>query len=211
MIISLNDKQPEPGPAMDPLLQSLTDAYHDYFSVEHEITVNCKPLAGTLPSEQDFIASIPEPFLLAGEMGSLNMSALRSLNRIGELADELANYLQQQARKIDLLLHYVLRQQDSSEHRQLTLSYGGAGLCWQSQHPLDLLSLVELKVFLADNEGAIYCLAQVISSEQIGDGWQIKVVFRRIRDQDRELIVRSSLHQQSRQLKHKAAQRQLPE
>ncbi|MBV2128432.1 PilZ domain-containing protein [Arsukibacterium indicum] len=196
---------------MDPILQSLTDAYHDYFSVEHDIVVNCKVLNDPLPSEQTFISSIPEPFLLAGEMGSLNMSALRSLNRIGELADELANYLQQQARKIDLLLHYVLRQQDNAEHRQVTLSYGGAGLCLQSEQHIPPLSVVELKVFLAENEGAIYCLGQVISAEQAGTGWQIKVVFRRIRDQDRELIVRASLHQQSRQLKQKAAQRQLPE
>jgi len=196
---------------MDPILQSLTDAYNDYFSVEHDITVNCKIYNGALPSEQEFTASIPEPFLLAGEMGGLNMSALRSLNRIGELADELANYLQQQARKIDLLLHYVLRQQDSEEHRQFTLSYGGAGLCLRSQQAIAALTLVELKVFLAENEGAVYCLGQVISSEQAHDGWQIKVVFRRIRDQDRELIVRASLHQQSRQLKQKAAQRQLPE
>ncbi|KKO44276.1 hypothetical protein WG68_16705 [Arsukibacterium ikkense] len=196
---------------MDPILQSLTDAYHDYFSVEHEITVNCQPLPGLLPAEAEFIASIPEPFLVAGEMGALNMSALRSLNRIGELAEELANYLQQQARKIDLLLHYVLRQQDSAEHRQRTLSYGGAGLCLQSPQPFEVLALVELKVFLAENEGAVYCLGQVISAEQTADNWQIKVVFRRIRDQDRELIVRASLHQQSRQLKQKAAQRQLPE
>lgn len=196
---------------MDPILQSLTDAYHDYFSVEHEIIVNCKSYSGTLPSEQAFIASIPEPFLLAGEMGTLNMSALRSLNRIGELADELANYLQQQGRKIDLLLHYVLRQQDSAEHRQVTLSYGGAGLCLLSEQQIAVLSLVELKVFLAENEGAIYCLGQIISAEQVDAGWQIKVVFRRIRDQDRELIVRASLHQQSRQLKQKATQRQLPE
>lgn len=196
---------------MDPILQSLTDAYNDYFSVEHDITVNCKVYSNALPSEQEFIASIPEPFLLAGEMGSLNMSALRSLNRIGELADELANYLQQQARKIDLLLHYVLQQQDSAEHRQFTLSYGGAGLCLHSQQAIPSLSLVELKLFLAENEGAIYCLGQVISAEQTDAGWQIKVVFRRIRDQDRELIVRASLHQQSRQLKQKAAQRQLPE
>jgi hypothetical protein len=196
---------------MDPLLKSLTDAYNDYFSVVHDITVNYKVLDSCLPSEHDFIASIPEPFLLAGEMGNLNMSALRALNRIGELADELANYLQQQARKIDLLLHYVLRQQDNAEHRQYTLSYGGAGLCLQSPQPLPLLAIVELKVFLAENEGAVYCLGQVISAEQQDEGWQIKVVFRRIRDQDRELIVRASLHQQSRQLKQKAAQRQLPD
>ena len=32
---------------MDPILQSLTDAYNDYFSVEHDITVNCKVMSGS--------------------------------------------------------------------------------------------------------------------------------------------------------------------
>ncbi|MDP5144464.1 PilZ domain-containing protein [Rheinheimera baltica] len=189
-------------------IEQLADAYEDYFSVEHGISINAKPIAGALPTAAELVAAIPPPFLLASDVNSLNGSALRSLNRLGELADELANYLQQQARKIDLLLHYVLKQQDNPSERFTTQSYSGSGCCYLADAPLAPLQTLELKLFLANNDGAVFCYGQVVSCESVAEKWQIKVVLSRIRDEDRELIVRASLHQQSRLLKQKAEQRQ---
>lgn len=189
-------------------LQQLADSYQDYFSVEHGINVNVRPINGAVPTTTELAAAIPPPFLLASDVNSLNSSALRSLNRLGELAEELANYLQQQARKVDLLLHYVLKQQDDVTARYVTQSYSGSGCCYLADTPLAPLQVVELKLFLDNNDGAVFCYGQVLSCEQQADKWQIKVVFASIRDEDRELIVRASLHQQSKLLKQKAEQRQ---
>lgn len=189
-------------------LQQLAEAYQDYFSVEHGISLNVRAIEGPLPSLNTLAAAIPAPFLMASDVNSLNSSALRSLNRLGELAEELANYLQQQARKIDLLLHYVLRQQDDERTRYLTQSYSGSGCCYLADNALSPLQVVEVKLFLDNNDGAVFCYGQVLSCEQVAEKWQIKVVFSCIREEDRELIVRASLHQQSKLLKQKAEQRQ---
>ena len=189
-------------------LQQLLAAYQDYFSVEHSISLNVKVVDGPLPTEAELAGAIPPAFLLASDVNSLNSSALRSLNRLGELAEELANYLQQQARKVDLLLHYVLQQQDDPAKRFVTQSYSGSGCCYLSDTPLSPLQVVEIKLFLANNDGAVFCYGQVVSCEQLAQKWQIKLVFSCIREEDRELIVRASLHQQSRLLKQKAEQRQ---
>lgn len=190
-------------------LQQLDDAYQDYFSIEHAISLNARPLDIALPDAEALQNAIPAPFLMASEASSLNNSALRALNRLGELAEELALYLQQQARKIDLLLHYVLQQQDNNSQRYYTLSYGGSGCCFLADTAMAPLQVLELKIFLDNNDGAVFCYGQVLSCQPAADGqWQIKVVFNRIRDEDRELIVRASLHQQSRLLKQKAEQRQ---
>lgn len=188
-------------------LDQLNEAFVQFFKVEHAIAINVLPLAGPLPDETQFLAAIPEPFLLAGDMGQLNLNSLRSLQRLGELAEELANYLQQQARKLDLLMHYVIRQQDLPEHRYITQSYGGAGLTFLAKSQLLPLTVTELKLFLADNAGAVFCYGQVLSSEPVGDNFLTKIVFMQIRDEDRELLVRASLQQQARQLKQKAAER----
>ncbi len=188
-------------------LDRLSEDFQQYFKVDHTIAINIAPYAGALPDDAGFLASIPEPFLLAGNIGQLNISSLRSLQRLGELAEELANYLQQQAKKLDLLLHYVLQQQDVASQRYQTQSYGGAGLTYIAPQALDALQVVEVKLFLAENAGAVYCLGQVLSAEACADGYLIKVVFQRIRDEDRELLVRASLQQQARQLKLKAEQR----
>lgn len=192
----------------DLTLKQLADTYQDYFSVEHGININVKAINGPLPSIAALEAAIPPPFLLASNVNSLSGSALRSLNRLGEMAEELANYLQQQARKIDLLLHYVLQQQDDANERFITQSFGASGCSYLASAPLAPLTVLELKLFLDNNDGAVFCYAQVLSCEQQAEKWQIKVVFTRIRDEDRELIVRASLHQQSKLLKQKAEQRQ---
>ena len=189
-------------------LQQLAETYQDYFSVAHGINLNVRPLDRPLPSTDELAAAIPAPFLMASDVNSLNSSALRSLNRLGELAEELANYLQQQARKIDLLLHYVLRQQDDESTRYTTQSYSGSGCCYLADSALSLLQVVEVKLFLDNNDGAVFCYGQILSCEQVAEKWQIKVVFSCIREEDRELIVRASLHQQSKLLKQKAEQRQ---
>ncbi|MGI5309721.1 PilZ domain-containing protein [Rheinheimera sp. WS51] len=189
-------------------LTELETRYHDYFSVEHCININIKPLPGTLPDLAQLDEHIPEAFLLSSQSSELNMSALRSLNRLGELAEELANYLKQQAKKMDLLLQYVLRQQDIAEQRFYSLSYGGSGCSYQADAPLQPLQPVEIRLFLPNNEGAIFCFGQVVSCQKQANNWQINVVFTRIREQDRELIVRASLHQQSKLLKQQAQQRQ---
>lgn len=188
-------------------LDHLATDFQQYFKVEHQIAINIVPKDTALPSEDAFLALIPEPFLLAGNLGQLNLNSLRSLQRVGELAEELANYLQQQARKLDLLLHYVLQQQNDAVHRFYTQSYGGAGLTFLAQTSWPLLQVVEIKLFLAENAGAIFCYGQVLACEQHAEGYQVKVVFNRIRDEDRELLVRASLQQQARQLKSRNEQR----
>ncbi|GHG66980.1 hypothetical protein GCM10010919_15310 [Alishewanella longhuensis] len=188
-------------------LDQLTTDFQQYFKVEHAIVINIVPKDGPLPDEATFLAAIPEPFLLAGNIGQLNLNALRSLQRLGELAEELANYLQQQAKKLDLLLHYVLQQQDTVAHRFFTKSYGGAGLSFASESPFTPLQVVEVKLFLAENAGAVYCYGQILSCEPADNGYLVNVVFQQIREEDRELLVRASLQQQARQLKLKAEQR----
>lgn len=188
-------------------LDQLTADFQQYFKVEHAIVINVQPKDGEIPDEATFLAGIPEPFLLAGNIGQLNLSALRSLQRLGELAEELANYLQQQAKKLDLLLHYVLQQQDMANHRFVTTSYGGAGLSFVAKMPFEVLQVVEVKLFLAENAGAVYCYGRVLSCDLAADGYVVKVVFQQIREEDRELLVRASLQQQARQLKLKAEQR----
>ena len=189
-------------------IQQLADAYQDYFSVEHSISINVRPIDGPLPDMPALLSAIPAPFLLAADVNGLNSAALRSLNRLGELADELANYLQQQAKKIDMLLHYVLRQQDEAAGRYTTVSFGGSGCSYIASTALSPLQVVEIKLFLDNNDGAVFCYGQVLSCQQHNNGFLLQVVFSSIREEDRELLVRASLHQQSRLLKQKAEQRQ---
>ncbi|WP_306523240.1 PilZ domain-containing protein [Rheinheimera sp.] len=208
-------------------LELLRVQYHDYFSIEQSVVANIKPLPQVLPDEDSFLTMIPEPFLMASEQAVLDRSALKSLAKLGDLAEELAVYLRAQAKKLDMMMRYLLIQQDDPTYRQHTHSFGGSALNFISNTDLTAGQTLEVKLFLNGSDGAVYFLATVLESTLIpadlntytgsdtalvnNSQFMIKAVVSRIRDEDRETLVRASLHEQSRQLKRKAQQRQLRE
>jgi hypothetical protein len=190
--------------------------FADYFQIEHQTTVNLVPFPAPLPDQDGFLRLIPDAFKMTSELSLLNNSSIRTFNAVKDLSVDLAHYLQQQARKLDALTHYVLRSQDDPACRFFTFSYGGSGVQVWMDNPVALDQLYEVKLFLDNNDGALFCLGQVLEvTEQASTepeqktGYLVKILFRRIRDEDRDMVVRASLHEQSRQLKRKAEQRQL--
>jgi hypothetical protein len=200
-------------------LDQLREHYHDYFAVEQSVLANIKPLSQPLPTDKEFLHMIPEPFLMASEQANLDRSALRSLSQLGEMAEELTFYLRAQAKKLDMLMRYLLIQQDDPSFRRHTYSFGGSALNFISKTPFVTGQTLEVKLFLNGTDGAVYYLATVLDSlehmtppaetdENKDPSYRVQCVVSRIRDEDREVLVRASLHEQSRQLKAKAKLRQ---
>lgn len=204
-------------------LEQLRVQYHDYFSVEQSVLANIRPLPQSLPGEQEFLQMIPEPFLMASEQAVLDRSALKALSKLGELAEELAAYLRTQAKKLDMMMRYVLMQQDDANYRQHTHSFGGSALNFLTTAPLPEGQTLEVKLFLTGADGAVYFLATVLDNEPYqaaatdiaaqplaagAPTYLVRAAVSRIRDEDREVLVRASLHEQSRQLKRKALERE---
>ncbi|WP_333796532.1 PilZ domain-containing protein [Rheinheimera sp.] len=204
-------------------LEQLRVQYHDYFSIEQSVQANIRPLPQPLPDEDDFLLMIPEPFLMASEQAVLDRSALKALSKLGELAEELAAYLKTQAKKLDMMMRYVLMQQDDVNYRQHTHSFGGSALNFLTTAPLPEGQTLEIKLFLNGADGAVYFLATVLDNEPyqaattdtaaqpLAAGvptYLVRAAVSRIRDEDREVLVRASLHEQSRQLKRKALERE---
>ncbi|MCA1929726.1 PilZ domain-containing protein [Rheinheimera sp.] len=198
------------------LAAELADEFADYFQIEHQTTVNLVPFLDPLPDQDGFLRLIPDAFKMTSELSQLNNSSIRTFNAIKDLSSDLALYLQQQARKLDALTHYVLRSQDDPKQRFHTFSYGGSGVQVWMEQQVEAGQLYEVKLFLDNNDGALFCLGQVLevieqqsSEAEPKPNYLVKILFRRIRDEDRDMVVRASLHEQSRQLKRKAEQRQL--
>ena len=67
--------------------------------------------------------------------------------------------------------------------------------------------MLEMKIFLLQENCAVFCYGEVIAIEQLDNTYHHKVIFHHIRDEDRETLVRTSLHEQSKQLQVLAQQR----
>ena len=182
--------------------------FNEYFLVEQQINVNMIPLELTeLPNQEQFERDIPYSFKLASEVTNLEASSLRPLRHMGSMGDELVNFLKAQSRKIDLIMSYILTMEDEDHHRMVTESFGGGGLVLTGSEAYEPGQFAELKIFLTDEASAIYCFGEVIDCQPTDDGYAIRLYYARIREDDREIIVRASLHQQSKQLKRLAEQK----
>jgi hypothetical protein len=187
---------------MNPLsIEQKLAQYHEFFAIEHQFSVNIMLIDITEAISFDqFTASIPMPFKLATDMSTIDQSALRSLQNLGNSASQLVNFLNQQSQKIDLLIGYILSQQDEVQQRYQGLEFGGGGIKFITKNEFNVGQLLEVKIFLLENNCAIYCYGEVIEVESINQQFTHKVTFHFIREEDREVLVRTSLLEQSKQL-----------
>ena len=182
--------------------------YHEFFAIEHDFTINILPLAEHKSiSFSQFIADMPTPFKMASDMSSIDQAALRPLQALSGVASQLVEFLNYQSTKIDLLIGYILSQQDDEKHRYQGIKFGGGGLLFTAEQPFALTQLLEMKIFLLTENCGVYCYGEVIEVEQQLDNFLHKVIFHFIREEDREVLVRTSLHEQSKQLQALAQQR----
>jgi hypothetical protein len=184
--------------------------FDEFFSITYPFNINaCVLDIDTPPSYHEFMELMPMPFKMASEMISLDQAALRPLQTLGSVAGQLVDYLHHQAQKIDLLVSYILKQQDTEQHRYQGTSFGGGGIIFTSEDCFCVGQFIELKVFLLDDNCAIYCCGEIIAKtiDEANQQTSYKVIYQHIREEDRENLVRCSLHQQSKQLQLLAQQR----
>ena len=180
---------------------------NEYFLVQHALSINLISVdENDLPLNQlAFEEEIPGPFKMASDLAKADASILAPLKLNNDNTQALWNYLQAQNQKINTLLSYVLTQQDDQKSRHQTIQFSAGNLIIKSDNTLKVNDKVRLKIFLPDESSAIYCYANV--SETNGSESTLTYTF--IREQDRELLIRASLHVQSQQLKNRAKQREL--
>ncbi|MCC5856241.1 MAG: PilZ domain-containing protein [Idiomarina sp.] len=189
---------------------SALERYQEYYAIQEPVPLSVIPMPAdfTLPEWDDFEQEIPEVFRLANDIRTVDLNTSRALRGLGDFAEILNDILHQQNTKLNLLLGYILSREDDAEHRYTTLEYGGGGVRFiDEDSALELGTNVQVKLFLRDIAAAVYAYADVAAIETTDEGTLITAAFTRIRDDDREIIVRASLHAQSRLLKKRAEER----
>ncbi|APE05480.1 PilZ domain-containing protein [Alteromonas sp. RW2A1] len=183
--------------------------FEEYFSIASNINVNIRPLAEgeSVPAEDAIEDAMPYAFRIASEMATIEAQAIRPLRNLGDHAESLADFLNHQSRKIDLMMSFVLHQQDDPQQRNRSVKFGGGGVVVESDTSLEVGALAELKLFLDAEAAAIFCYGEVITCEPVEDSYHIAFIFSAIREQDQELLVRASLHIQTQQLRKRAKEK----
>lgn len=176
-----------------------------YFSVNYQANINIKllPPGHAAPSDAEFQQQIPQPFLISAEVSHIDAASLRSLRKIADASDELADYLANQSRKIDVILSYVLQLQDDPTERYQTETISASGLTYVSDAPVELGQVARVKLFLPAEAVAIFAYAEVSEITAHEHGHCIKLSYCQLREDDQEHLIRATLHIQTKQLQQR--------
>jgi hypothetical protein len=181
--------------------KSKLEQFNEFFSIEHYFTINITPIEdASQHSFEQFIDNMPLPFKIATDIITIDQSALRPIQGLSGVAGQLVEFLNLQNQKIELLVGYILSQQDDEDCRFKGTKFGGGGIIFETDTSFENGQMLEMKIFLLHENCAIFCHGEVIEVTEKTDIYTHKVIFHHIRDEDREVLVRTSLHQQSKQL-----------
>lgn len=182
-----------------PTLEQKTAQLNDFYMLPYAIKVNVLHLSEEqmLHDYAAFESNMPYAFKIATELSEIEAKSLRPLRKLGEKLDDLVEYLQLQAKKIDLMMSYILQQQDQVKFQHNTHSFGGGGLIIEYNSPVKIGERRAIKLFLESESAAIYTYMEAVLCEPTDTGFIVSYIFTHIRPQDQELLVRASLHLQT--------------
>jgi len=189
-------------------LEQKHQQFDEYFMIKHNIPVNMRLVADdfVLPEIDDLHQHMPYEFQIASELSEIDTKALRPLRRLGEHAIELAEFLNHQSRKIDLMMSLILQQHSNHEETYHSIQFGGGGIVLGSESELSIGGTIELKLFLREEASAIFCFAEVIACKPVDDTYHVSLIFTRIREEDQDLLVKATLHLQAANLRKRKTQ-----
>ena len=192
-------------------LEQKHQQFDEFFMIKHNIPVNMRLMADdfVLPNTDDLQKHIPYEFQIASELSAIESKALRPLRRLGEHAADLADFLNHQSRKIDLMMSLILQQQANQEDSFQSIQFGGGGIVVDNKTEVKVGDIIELRLFLREEASAIFCFAEVIACKPMDDTYHTSLIFSCIREEDQDLLVKASLHLQAAALRKRKKQTQI--
>ncbi len=184
--------------------------HNEYFSVHSDLIINVEPLAidAQLPDMEEFEREIPAPFKIAQECSALDNITENELSFLKQdNGKRLAEYLNKQNQKLDLLLSYLLIQQNDDNFRYKTITFGASKFTFKSHHALSVGQAAKVKLFIEHPASAIYCYAKVTQCIEDECDFRIEMAYQRLRDIDEDLLIKAALFQQQKALKLRSQKR----
>lgn len=181
-----------------------------FFTVQHGLSIQIDWLEAdqVLPSMVDFEAEIPAEFKIACEFSHLD-------NRNEQAAAELAKHdlqavnelFQNQNKKINILLGFFLAQYRQNANNLVTTQFGAGELSVAINEQVEIGALARVTLFLEQPSAAVYCYAKCVEVASTEHGQEAKLEYQRIREDDRDLLIKAALNQQQKLLRQRSLNR----
>ncbi|QBF84379.1 hypothetical protein EXU30_18170 [Shewanella maritima] len=181
---------------------------NSYFSVPHQFSAyltlwdNSQPL----PSEEQLRDLQSVGLQLLTEVKGLEANCLLQLRQIDNDAKAVVDYLKLQSRKIDLVLQYILENEQQQGEPVNGIQFGGSGISILSSEPLNVGEHYQTQLFIRSELVALLCFCKVKACKELEGQWHCQLDFSQILEDDVEQLVKASLNVQQKMLKRRKQQ-----
>ncbi|MCL2916768.1 hypothetical protein [Shewanella litorisediminis] len=181
-----------------------------YFSVTHDFNAYLQPFDGPMPNDAELLGMRSVGLQLLSDVKTLEAGCLLQLRQLDNEAKAVVDFLKLQSRKVDMVLHYVLENEQRDGKRHQGLSFGGSNILVESQGELRPGDLYKTTVYIRDELIALVCIARVASVSHEEGRELTELVYEAILEADVEHLVKASLSVQQKQLKARKQQAPRP-
>ncbi|MCE0492859.1 PilZ domain-containing protein [Vibrio salinus] len=182
----------------------------EYFTVQHALKVNIEKLDPdfTFPEESAFEAEIPTPFIIANEFSQLDsMNDLAKQELRERDLKHVVQLLDAQNSKLNLLLNFMLAQQDDINTRYTTTSFGASQFTFLTGNVFAEKDKLRVKLFIESPASAIYFYGHVSNCELTEQQYQVTVKYDLMRENDQDILIKAALFRQQKLLRQRSLER----
>lgn len=176
----------------------------EYFRIKNWMILNHQRIDSidAIPETDNFTLDTTPRIELLQQLSQLNNENQTYISSLGSKQDPLGGYLINLNKKIDILTRFVLQSFDE-EHQEMTeVDISGGGLRFSTKQGYQHNDFLKIELVLVPECVGILIYGQVVQCTKIKKRFETAVIFSKIRESDRDAIVRHIFKIQSQQLRN---------
>lgn len=175
----------------------------EYFRIKNWLILNHESIDSmeSIPDIDDLATSESPRISLLHELNRLENENQAYLGSLTDKQSQLGNYLLNLNKKMELLTRFVVQSLDSEKSELTEVDISGGGLRFSSSQPYSIDQLMKIELVLVPECVGIVAYARVVDTKPKGDQQEIALIFVKLKESDRDAIIKHVFKVQSKQLR----------
>jgi len=171
----------------------------DFFRINDDVALTYRLVSSDEASKtlEDLGGDKNEPATLTNELEKMHEVSRIHFRHVEKESPEVARYFSYIEEKINLLAHHIMMANDELfvESTQ-PVNISGSGVSFTVDSELERGSCLEVKFTLTPSMVTINTFSEVVSCQPDGSKFRVAVVFKHLRDADRDMLIRHVVKKQ---------------
>ncbi|MCW8907860.1 MAG: PilZ domain-containing protein [Sedimenticola sp.] len=193
------------------------DERREYFRIDDSLRLSYRDIdPDTLERRIDVLEKGQEgDFTVVSGLAAVTQEMAGTLHKIESAQREIAAYLKSIDRKIEILGRaFLARSSELFEQPVQSVNLSATGISFEVVSPLEVGTLLELRILLTPSYSGILCYAEVIACEADGEGerggrYNLRTRFLYLKDADRDLLIQHVIQRQGEAIREARKKREL--